>query len=212
MEIARLVDSRQAEDVQEYRQAKRGGKVAWTNTHFIFAIGSSSNGRIGRVESMRGAPWAGVKAGYRICLTQLERMAEVVVSTFTFGDEANPHVQEKSPSEALQMANSLPFTGQGRNYKPALEYIIGLIDSAVHAEYLSCILFLSDGPGGTADESIEQLSALRAYGKKMLFYTIACATEEGEDMVNMVKALEGEHFAFSNPQAAQSSFTTILGL
>lgn len=166
---------------------------------------------------MRGVRWDSVKEGYKKCLTKLQRMKDVLVSAFTFDDKPNPYVKEKTPAQALKQTNNIPFTGKGTNYQRAVEYISFLMTKGLsqgRLEYLSCIMFLSDGvcEGAYPDEGLRRLLASKNEGRKMLFYTIACATHEDEDMKRMVSTMGGEHYNVSNPEATRQVFAIILGV
>ncbi len=201
-DIKLVIDSKQDELAKEFRKINEKGKVTWMKTHFIFIIDCSG--------SMKGVRWNSVKAGYKRCLAHIKRMPEVIISAFTFDDKANPFVREKTPAIAATTAERLPFSGKGTNYKRALEFAINIIKRSQHQEYLSCILFLSDGMGGYPEEAMNEILTMREEGKKILFYTMACATKEDEDMVNMAKMLEGAHYTFDDAEAAKRVFAAIL--
>lgn len=200
--IEKVIESNQAEMAQEFKLIRPNGKVSWVKTHFIFVIDCSG--------SMKGPRWNAVKAGYKNCLMQLRRMKQVIVSAFTFDDKPNPFVHEKTPGEAVATAGNLPFTGKGTNYKRALEYVISLITKSLHPDYLSCIIILSDGLGGYPEDTVATLCNLRERGRPILFYTIACVTEDDDDMVKMVTALEGDHYKIVSAEAAKQVFAAIL--
>ena len=155
--------------------------------------------------------------GYKNCLGKLQRMKELVVSTFTFDDKPNPFLKEKTPSQALKQTSKLPFSGKGTNYQRAVEYVLFLMTrglSEAHLDFLSCVIFLSDGQceGGYPDEGMHKLLAMKNEGRKLLFYTIACVTKEDEDMKNMIRTVNGEHFNVHSSEAARQVFSIILGV
>lgn len=201
-DIKLVFQSKLADKILGFMKKGSKGRVTWNKTHFIFVLDCSG--------SMKGARWNSVKAGYKNCLAQLKKMPEVIVSAFTFDDKPNPFVREKTPAMAATTAERLPFSGKGTNYKRALEFVINIIQKTQHPDYLSCILFLSDGMGGYPEEALQQMIDMRESGKKMALYTIACVTKEDEDMIKMAKMLDGEHYAFENAEAATKVFSAIL--
>eukprot|EP01022_Parablepharisma_sp_SALTPOND_P023551 TRINITY_DN5013_c0_g1_i1.p1 TRINITY_DN5013_c0_g1~~TRINITY_DN5013_c0_g1_i1.p1 ORF type:complete len:334 (-),score=24.31 TRINITY_DN5013_c0_g1_i1:75-971(-) len=202
--VKEVVTSKQIEAVSEFRKIQPSGKVSWTKTHFIFVIDCSG--------SMKGARWESVKSGYKDCLTKLQNMKEVLVSAFTFDDKPNPFIREMAPKQVLATVKSLPFTMKGTNYKRALAYAIYLIKKVGKKDYLSCVVFLSDGQGGYPTESVSELNKLRKGGKKTLFYTIACETNEEAEMIKMAQELNGEHYKLTSTTAAKVIFSEILGI
>ena len=202
--IQKKVESTQAEDVKDFVKLKESGKRVWNNTHFIFVIDCSG--------SMKGTRWDSVLVGLSTCLNRIKRMKHVTVSAFTFDSKVNPFCRERSPQQAIINSSQIPFTGKGTDYKRALKYAIALITKAKHSEYLSCIMFLSDGLGGYPAEHIKELNSMREKGKKILFYTIACDTDEEKEMMQMAEEINGEHYKVTNPEAAKIVFTTILNV
>lgn len=203
--IKKVVESKQAEDIKEFVKPKEtGGKMVWTKTHFIFVLDCSG--------SMKGARWDSVVVGFSTCLHRIKRMKEVCVSAFTFDVKPNPFCRERSPHQAILTLNQIPFTGKGTDYKRALKYAIALMNKAKHNDYLVCIMFLSDGFGGYPTECINELRTMKTKGKKILFYTIACDTEEETEMIKMTKELEGEHYKVTDPEAAKFVFANILNV
>eukprot|EP00831_Metopus_contortus_P005621 TRINITY_DN12121_c0_g1_i4.p2 TRINITY_DN12121_c0_g1~~TRINITY_DN12121_c0_g1_i4.p2 ORF type:complete len:107 (-),score=13.12 TRINITY_DN12121_c0_g1_i4:147-467(-) len=105
--------------------------------------------------------------------------------------------------------------GKGTNYERAMEYVHFLSTRGLphqYLDYLTCVIFLSDGLGGYPAESLRKLSDIRGEGRKILFYTIACATEDSSDMEEMVKYMEGEHYNVSDAIGAKRVFHSILKL
>ena len=163
---------------------------------------------------MRGPRWGAVKSGYRRSLAALSKMQDIVISTFTFDDRVNPHINFKTPIEAVNAITKLPFTGRGTNYRKALEIVVSLIEKRdpKFKDYLTCIFFLSDGEGGYPDKAIKTLKEMKASGYKILFNTIACATDEEKEMVQMAKEVNGEHYKIINQKASEAVFLKILGI
>ncbi len=204
-DIKLVLESKQEEAVaKEFFRINSKGKATWRNTHFIFVIDCSG--------SMKGLRWDSVKAGYKRCLEHLGKMKDVLISAFTFDDGPNPFVREKPPGQAVLTADKIPFTGKGTNYKRALEFAMGLVDRAHNKDYLSCVLFLSDGMGGFPEDAMKHIANLKDAGKKILFYTIACVTTEDDDMIKMDNLVRGAHYAFDNPETARRVFSAILKL
>lgn len=202
--IKKIIVSKQTEDVSEFRQVKETGKIAWTKTHFIFMLDCSG--------SMAGARWDSVVVGLFTCLKRIRRMVDVCVSAFTFDTKPNPFCRERTPQQAIVNAERMPFTGKGTNYMRALEYAISLVNKTRKENHLLCLLFLSDGLGGYPVDQVEKLKAMRKKGKKILFYTIACVTDEEKDMMRMATELQGEHYKVTNEEASRLVFSTILNV
>jgi len=202
--IKRIIISKQTEDVKEFREVKETGKIAWTKTHFIFILDCSG--------SMAGARWDSVVVGLFSCLKRIKRMVDVCVSAFTFDTKPNPFCRERTPRQAIANAERMPFTGKGTNYMRALEYAITLINKSKKDNHLLCILFLSDGLCEYPVEQIEKLKTMRKKGKKILFYTISCVTDEEKTMMKMATELQGEHYKVTNEEASRLVFSTILNV
>lgn len=202
--IKKIIISKQTENVNEFRQVKETGKIAWTKTHFIFMLDCSG--------SMAGARWDSVVVGLFTCLKRIKRMVDVCVSAFTFDTKPNPFCRERTPQQAIVNAERMPFTGKGTNYMRAVEYAISLINKSKKDNYLLCLLFLSDGLGGYPADQVEKLKTMRKKGKKILFYTIACVTDEEKDMMKMATELQGEHYKVTNEEASKLVFSTILNV
>jgi uncharacterized protein with von Willebrand factor type A (vWA) domain len=200
--IKRIIESKQAEEVKEFRKLKESGKISWIKTHFIFALDCSG--------SMKGTRWDSVIVGLSECLDRIKRMKQVCISAFTFDIKPNPFCRERSPHQAIANSNQIPFTGKGTDYKRALRYATALINKTRHPDYLVCIMFLSDGLGGFPKECVEELKEMKEKGRKILFYTIACDTDEEGDMMYMARELQGEHYKVMNPEAAKVIFASIL--
>lgn len=201
--IKKVIVSKQTDTVVENRAVNDAGKVTWTKTHFIFVIDCSG--------SMKGSRWESVKTGYTACLKNMKNMKDVIISAFTFDDKANPFCKERPPSQAITISKNMPFSGKGTDYKRALDYAISLIKKSTHPDYAAVIVFLSDGTGGYPEDCIKELQTMKASGKKILFYTIACETDEEDDMMAMASNLDGEHLKVLNTDAAKLVFSNILG-
>jgi Mg-chelatase subunit ChlD len=203
--IKKVIESKQTEEAKEFIKTKElGGKVTWTKTHFIFVLDCSG--------SMKGARWDSVIVGFSACLHRIKQMKEVIVSAFSFDVKPNPFCRERSPNKAILALNQIPFTGKGTDYNRALKYAIALANKSKHSDYLICIMFLSDGFGGYPTNCINELKDMRAKGKKILFYTIACDTEEESEMMKMANELQGEHYKVTDPGAAKLVFAAILNV
>lgn len=200
--IRKVVKSSQTENVQEYMKMKDDGKTSWTKTHFIFALDCSG--------SMLGNRWTAVTIGFGTFLKRVKSMENILISAFTFDIKVNPFCKERTIEEAIKNSVELPFTGKGTNYKRALEYGTDLIERSTHKDYLICIMFLSDGLGSYPEQSIEKLKQMREDGRKIIFYTIACETNEEADMIKMTTELDGEHYKVMDADAARLVFSAIL--
>ena len=204
--IMQLLKSKQKEQVKEFRKVDQGtGKVQWTKTHFIFAIDGSG--------SMRGRRAKAVEAGFERCVSLLQTMTEIAVSSFTFDDKTTPHLKLVDSQTAAKSRTKMKLTmGEKTDYTVAIEAMINLIKEAEQAkpDYLNCLLFMSDGKGGYPEEQIKVLEKMKADGKKLLFITLACETEEEEDMTKMAKALQGEHYKVTDAEAMRNAFLKII--
>lgn len=162
---------------------------------------------------MKGKRWRAVLEGYRRCLKKLQGMENIIVSTVSFDNKANIHGKEKTVVQAQAVQKSIPFTKGGTSYQIALEVTLDIIStglSSKFANYLSVILFLSDGVGNYPKAEIARINELKKNEKKIMFYTIACETEEDEDMMNMTKALQGEHYQVKDAEAIKNLFQRII--
>lgn len=202
--IMRVVSSGQADNVPEFKSKSSSGKAVWVRTHFIFMIDCSV--------SMKGSRWESVKIGLNDCIEKLRPMREVLITGLTFDNKPNPFCREKAPEQAIRSVKDMAFTGEGTNYKRCMEYTLGVITKAAHQEYLFCMILLSDGLGGYPDRVIEEMKDLREQGVKLLFYSIACETDDDEDMIRIATELEGEHFKANGPEGMKGAFTRILGV
>jgi len=203
-DIRKILESNQSENAKGFKKMEDSGKALWSNTNFIFVLDCSG--------SMKGTRWNSVIAGVSSCLQKIKGMSSNYISIFTFDNEANPFVKEVTPLEAMKKCGEIPFTGKGTNYKAALDYAVKLIRASDYPSNLTCIIFLSDGFGGVPDDSIEVIKDLRTQGKKILFYSIACDTEDEDDMISMSNELEGEHYRVTDPNASRIIFSMILGI
>lgn len=202
--IKKVVISKQTEGIEEYRKMEQNGKASWSRTHFIFILDCSG--------SMKGARWDAVRIGYDTCLKKIQYMSHVLVSAFSFDIKVNPFCKEKVPTVAIDNSVKIPFTGKGTNYKRALEYAINLMKQTKRKDYLTCIMFLSDGLGGYPDEGVKEILQMKEAGRKVLFYTIACETEEEEDMIKLATELGGEHYKVTAAEASRVVFSAILSV
>lgn len=203
--IKKIIASNQLEEAKDFREVQATGQVGWVKTHFIFMIDCSGSMK-------EGDRWDAVVAGYDSCLKLLAKMEKVSVTALTFDIRVNLFCQDKTPAEAIEQHSELPFTGKGTNYKGPLETAINIAKNSVHNDYLLCMLFLSDGIGGYPEDAINELKTMRQEGRKILFYTIACATDEDQDMIRMAENLEGEHYKVIDAEASSLVFSTILNV
>lgn len=203
--IMQILKSKQKEEVKEFRAVEKGtGKVTWNKTHFIFAIDCSG--------SMRGRRAKAVEQGFERCVTLLKAMPEIIVSSFTFDDKCTEYTRTIEPAALLKSKKKMTLTfGEKTDYKAALEKVISYInDDKAHEDYLTCIIFMSDGKGGYPDEEVKILEKMKSDGKKMLFITLACETEEDEDMSNMAQKMKGEHYKCTDADAMKTAFMKII--
>lgn len=163
---------------------------------------------------MRGTKWRFVKEDYKKCLTKLTKMKDIIVSTYTFDDAVNVHVEQKKPSEALKLISKLPCTYKNTNYPKVLDVILNSIDRAdeKYQHYINILLFLSDGQGGYPEKEVQRILEMKKAGRKILFYTIAFVADDDDDMKRMVKELGGEHFEVSSDKGPIEIFNQILGI
>jgi Mg-chelatase subunit ChlD len=202
--IKKIVESKQAEDIEEFKKMEENGKASWSKTHFIFILDCSG--------SMKGTRWDAVRIGYDTCLKKIQYMSNVFVSAFSFDIKVNPFCKEKIPAVAIANSVNIPFTGKGTNYKRALEYAINIMKQTKRKDYLTCIMFLSDGLGGYPDEGVNEIIQMKDAGRKVIFYTIACETDEEEDMIKLATELGGEHYKVTTAEASRIVFSAILSV
>lgn len=201
-QIQKIITSDQIQEAEEFREPANSGRFSWKKTHFIFVIDCSG--------SMRGTRWDSVRFGLKTCLNRLKTMEEIRISGFTFDDEVRDFCREVTPEEAIKLSQDMAFSAKGTNYIEALEHAMKIINEAEHKDYLACIMFLSDGLGGLPKDTIDELKEMKKQGVKILFYTIACATDDDDDMIIMSTNLGGEHYKVTNSEASKIVFTKIL--
>ncbi len=203
-EIQQVFASNQLERAGDHVAIKELGKLEWNKTLFIFAFDCSG--------SMRGARWNAVKSGYKRCLWAMAKMPNILVTTFSFDDKVYPHMNCRLPSDALKNINKIPFIGKGTNYNHAMEKVVECIESRgpKYHDYLISVIFLADGSGGYPDVAVKSLIKLKSVGTNILFYTIACATEDDAEMQKMAKELQGTHYRIKEQSAAEAIFLRII--
>lgn len=163
---------------------------------------------------MRGDRWESVKASYRKCLIDLMKMQSIIVTTFTYDDNVYPHVNMKSPSEALKEFEKLPFNkGEDTVYDNAMETIASTIEDmqGEYENYCTFVLFLSDGMAEFPRVPVNKMIELKRKGRKIVFYTIACVADDDSTMVKMSKEIGGEHYKIAKPENSKFVFTRVLG-
>lgn len=203
-EVKKVVDSSQ-EEVKEFKETG-SGKTIWKNTHFIFIFDCSKD--------MEGAPWDSTIAGYVDCVERLKDMNEVLISAFSFDTIRNPFCREKAPSKAPVDKAVIPYTGKGRKYDRALKYAAQLVERQSNKDYLSCIVFVSNGMGSYAEANLKDLLKQRAAGRKIVSYIISAApaAKDEEDMVNMAKDLKGDLYSVNAPDKIKDVLLSVLEL
>ena len=203
-DVKQVIESKQTENIEEFKIVGKDGKSIWQKTHFIFMIDCSG--------SMKGSRWESVTTGFRICLEKIKKMKDVYVTAFTFDSKVNPFCRERVPMRAIAHAKEIPFSGKGTNYKRPLEYAMQIMKKSKNQGFLCCLMFLSDGLGGYPTSSLEDLKEMRNSGTKIVFYTIACETDEDEDMIKMSRFMGGEHYKIINADASKAIFAAILNV
>lgn len=164
---------------------------------------------------MRGARWTSVKYGYKKFLGEIKKMNNVIVSTFSFDGNINHHIKAVNPSEAYELIEKIPNTlGQDTNYIMAMETMVEYMQNSggEYDNYCRFLVFLSDGGGDFPKASLTKIQKFKKEGMKMVFYTVSCATDEEETMIEMAKTLNGEHYKVMSPEASKIIFTQILGV
>lgn len=161
-----------------------------------------------------GKRWRSVGDGYLRCLNLLQGMTEIVITSFTFDDKTYEYIKEKDPQTALKKKEKMPFQrGTATDYQVAMDKVVSLLSTEgdeKFKDYLACVMFLSDGKGGYPTSSVEHLLKLKKDGRKIMFFTFACETEEDEDLKQMAKAIGGDHYKVLDAEAMKSAFQTIL--
>ena len=163
---------------------------------------------------MRGRRWNLLGKAYNTFLGLLKDMPHVIVSTLTFDDNTTLFYKELTPTAALEKKEKLPFTGLGTSYSAALKMVIELLEkcSGEYAGYLGNILFFSDGRGDSPDAELAQLSKMKAAGKTIVINTIACETEEDDDLIKLTTTLQGNHYSTTSASALSEIFQKIINL
>ena len=163
---------------------------------------------------MRGVRWNSVKTSYKKCLTDLSKMKDIIVTTFTYDSDVYPHVDQMVPGKAIKEIEKLPFNaGSETFYTKAMDKIVESMENLKedYKEYCSFLIFLSDGVGEDPEEPVAKLVKMKEEGRKIVFYTIACDTTEEETMKSMSDRIGGEHHRIKKPEDSQYVFTQILG-
>ncbi len=163
---------------------------------------------------MRGRRWNLLTKAYTSFLGLLQDMPQVIVSALTFDDNVSLFYKEQSPAAALAKKEKLPFTGQGTNYAAALKTVIELLakGSPEYSSYLGNILFFSDGSGESPNAEVVELSKMKAAGRTIIINTIACETEEDDDLIKLATTLQGNHYSTNSAAALSEIFHKIISL
>ncbi len=149
---------------------------------------------------------------YKHLLRMLQTMPDVVVTIFSFDDAPHLLCRELTPKDALEKADRLIFGGKGTNYGRAMDMIEGCISKSKFPDYASCVLFFSDGASEAPDAELNKLVQLKKDGKTILLFTIACETEEDDDLKKMAIAMQGDHYQTTSARALRQIFEKILNL
>ena len=138
----------------------------------------------------------------------------MVVSVMTFDDNPTLCYKEETPAEAIAKKQKLPFTGRETNYASALAKVVDLLTncSPQYQDYLGDILFFSDGRADCPLKEIAQLAEMQAQGRTILINTIACETEEDQDLIRIATGLKGNHYSTNSAAALPQIFQKILSL
>jgi len=205
-ETKKVVGSNQIEEAKEFKTLDKENKATWKNTHFIFALDCS--------ETMKGLRWDSTTDGYINCVKRLNGMENVLITALTFDRIRNAFCVEKLPSKAPIEKASIIYTGRTRKYQRALEYIIQSVNKSMFKDYLTCILFISNGPGDYTKDNVQDLLKRKTEGRKIIFYSIAaaCSSDEEKDMVQLASDLQGEHYNVPDPENVNSTLLSILNL
>ena len=161
---------------------------------------------------MRGTRWRQLTRTYTAFLEHIQDMNTVIVSTITFDDIAHLFYKELPPREAKMKGDKLPCTWKGTKYSAALKEVIKLLTecSPQYSAYLCNIIFLSDGQSESPTAEMTELVKLKDAGKALTINTIACETEEDDDLIRMTCMLEGQHFGASSASVLTAIFDQIL--
>lgn len=163
---------------------------------------------------MKGKRWNNLTAAYKDFLNTLSTMPDNIVSIFSFDDMPHLLCKYETIKGCIDKATKLTFGGKGTNYARALAQIIYLVTKITpkYSDYLTCILFFSDGAGDPPTTELTQLVGIKNSGKKILLYTIACETDEDDDLKNMAIAMNGDHYKTSSSGALKQIFKKVLSL
>ena len=180
------------------------GKATWKKTHFMFILDCSNK--------MKGERWNSQVAGYVNCVTKLKKAKDTLISAFTYDSKVNPYCKEKTGDKVSSNISDIPYTGKSRNYRRPLDYALRLIERAMHKDYLIVMLFVISGNGGKCDEQLTKLKELKSKGIKIKLHTIACETDEEEEIKAIAKVLGGDHHKLKKAKECEDIFCKILNL
>ena len=202
--VLKVIESDQMKFTEGFRTIDESGKSIWTNVNFIFAMDCSVN--------MKGARWNSLIVGFKSCLEKIKEMKDIYVTLFSFDIRVNPLSKEKTVKDTIKGCELISFTGREVEYKKPLEHICTLIKGFKYSSSLTCVIFLSAGLGGYPNSGIKELKRMKLSGKKILFNTVACNTNEDNDMIKMCQELQGEHYKANGNTGIQEVLNTILSV
>lgn len=203
--VKKIIGSNQDEVLKEFKVMKEIGGTVWRGTHFIFMLDCST--------TMEGARWDSTVDGYIECVKRLNGMENVIISGFSFDSIRSPFCREKVPAKATIDKSSIPCTKKKRKYERALKYISQIIERSQYKDYLSCMIFISNGSGGYNETYSIDLLKLIGEGRKFVSYIIgaACNVDE-DDLIKLTRDLKGEYYKVHEPETIRDALLSILDL
>lgn len=162
---------------------------------------------------MTGSRANAVEQGIIKCLQILKRMKEIIVTCFTFDIDTSVLHTYENPAKIIRSRKKMfpSKKGDKTDYKKALEKAIQMINgNTAHPDYLSCVIFMSDGDGEYPKDSMNKLIEMKKSGKPLIFMTLACCTMEDFSMLEMSKAIEGEHYNIADATAMTNAFLGVI--
>ena len=147
-------------------------------------------------------------------LKMFDGMSNILISCFTFDDIAHPLYNHLPIKEVLIRKHKPQLHAQGTNYASALQKILELIENCPkgEAEYMTCILFFSDGGSEYPSAEMEKLIKMKQDGKVIIVVTIAMETEDDGTLRKIARTLQGNHYSASNVVALPAIFQEIFTL
>lgn len=203
--ITQMLASKQKAKAVQYRLVHQtSGAVTWINTHFIFIIDASG--------SMKGNRSRAMEKGFNRCVNVLKQMKDIMISCFMFDDIVTEHCKFQTPIDILRDKKPMKFSWRNdTQFSLAMDQTIKMmtIDNP-YPDYMSCIVFMSDGDGGYPEKELNKLLEMRKSGRQIMFMSFALMTTEDANMLKMAKLLDGEHYSVSDADSLTAAFLRVV--